>query len=322
MQLHRRTLLAGVAGAALAPAARAQDGWPARPVRVIVPFSAGSTPDATARATTEPLRNALGQPFVVENRLGANGTIGMAQVARATDGHTLGVFTNGVATASALYPELPFDPARDFRFLSLLTRAPQILVVRPGVAVHDFAGFLAYAGANPGRLSFGSVGIGATSHLAMEELEELYRVDLVHVPYAGLPPAKLDLLAGRIDVLLVTAASVLPEIRAGNARPIAIAASRRYGLLPEVPTFAEVGATDMESYAWNGLVAPSALPAAAATRLVSAARAAFAEPAVRGAMEGAGFEVVASSPEEFSQIVKAETERWGGLVRRLGLRAG
>ena len=322
MPFNRRPLLVGVAGLALARAVRAQEAWPGRPVRIIVPFSAGSTPDVTARAMAEPLRNTLGQPFVVENRLGANGTIGMSQVAKATDGHTLGVFTNGIATASALYPELAFDPAKDFRFLSLLTRAPQILVVRPGVAVHDFAGFIAHAKANPGRLSFGSVGIGASSHLAMEELKERYGIDLVHVPYPGLPPAKLDLIAGRIDVLLVTVASVLPEIRAGNARPIAIAADRRYPVLPEVPTFAEVGARDTESYAWNGLVAPSTFPAAAVGGLVGAARTAFGEPAVRGAMEAAGFEVVASTPEQFEQIVKAETERWGGLVRRLGLRAG
>lgn len=321
----RGALLAGlglVAAPALIGRARAAESWPRRPVRIIVPFSAGSTPDVTARVVAEGYRTAFGEPCVVENRLGANGTIGMNLVARADDGHTFGVFTNGVATATALYPNLSFDPSKDFAFLSLLTRAPQVLVVRSTLPIQDFEGFVAYAKANPGALSFGSVGIGASSHLAMEELGERFEIELVHAPYPGLPPAKVDLIAGRTQAMLATAASLLPEIQEGHVRAIAIASDRRYPKLPDVPTFAEVGVEDAESYAWNGLVAPRSTPPEVAERLVAEARAALDDPKGRGPLEAAGFEVVGSSPEEFTSIVAAETERWGGLLRRLGLTAG
>jgi tripartite-type tricarboxylate transporter receptor subunit TctC len=315
--LGRRPLLAS-ALASLAPAARAAE-WPDRPLRMIIPFAAGSTPDVTGRAVAEHYRTALGQPCVVENRTGANGTIGYAAVAQAADGHTIGICTNGMATATALYPRLPFDPPRDLRFVSLLTRAAQLLVVRDGVPARSLADFIAYAREKQGAVTYGSVGVGSASHLAMEEVAERHGLQMVHVPYAGLPPAKLDLLGGRIDAMFGSAPAVLQEVKEGKLHALAVAAGRRDPQLPEIPTLAEAGFANAESYAWNVLFAPRALPEAQAARLAEAAQAALAIPRTRAALEAAGFEVVGSSPEVCEATIREETKRWGGIVRRRGI---
>ena len=261
----------------------------------------------------------------------------MAQAASTTS-HTNGVWSFGrgaggatntsgspstppVTTAKALYPRLPYDPARDLAYLSLLVRAPQLLAVHPSVPARDLAGFIAHAKANPGKMSFGSVGAGSASHLAMEELKVRAGIELEHVPYRGFPEATLDLVAGRIEAMFVIASGILPQVREGQARPLAVAAVARFAQAPEVPTLSEAGLPDAEGYAWIGLVAPAATPAPVAARLAEQARVALGDPRCRGVLEGAGFEVVASDPEEFAGFVAAETERWGGLVRRLGITA-
>ena len=170
-------------------------------------------------------------------------------------------------------------------------------------------------------MSFGSVGAGSASHLAMEELKTGAGIELEHVPYRGFPEATLDLVAGRIEAMFVIASGILPQVREGQARALAVTAGARIPQAPEVPTLAEAGLPDAESYAWIGLVAPAATPAPVAARLAEEARAALGDPRTRGVLEGAGFEVVASGPEEFTRFVAAETERWGGLVRRLGITA-
>lgn len=317
-RLSRRALIGGAVLLVGSGPARAS-GWPDRQLRIIVPFAAGSTPDVTGRVVAEHYREALGQPTVVENRTGANGTIGYAAVAAATDSHTLGIATNGMATAAALYPRLPFDPLRDLRFISLLTRAPQLLVLRPGIPPRTLAEFVAYARGRRDGVSFGSVGIGSASQLAMEELAEKHRLTMLHVPYAGLPPAKLDLLAGRIDCMFGSAPAVLQEVREGKLHALAIAADRRDPAIPDVPTLAEAGFPDAESYAWNMLFAPRSLPDAHAERLAEAARAGMAVPRTRAALEAAGFEVVGSTPAECERTIRAETERWSGIVRRRGI---
>lgn len=322
----RRALLQGglaLAGIGATGAAWAQSAdWPTRPVRVIVPFPPGSTPDIAARAVAAHFAQVFGQPFVAENRPGAGGTIGTDAIARARDGHTIGVTINApVATARALYPQLPYDPARDLAYVSLLVRGPQFLVVHPALPAQDLAGFIAHAKANPGRLSFGSVGNGSASHLAMEELQARAGIALTHVPYRGFPEAVLDLVAGRIEAMFVIASAVLPQLQAGQARALAVSAAARFPQVPEVPTLAEAGLPDAESYAWIGLVAPASTPPAVTARLAEAAHAALQEPRTRTALENAGFEVVASGPDDFTRFAAVETERWGALVRRLGLRA-
>jgi tripartite-type tricarboxylate transporter receptor subunit TctC len=286
---------------------------------MIVAFAAGSTPDVTGRVVAEHYRSALGQPCVVENRTGANGTIGYAAVAGATDGHTIGICTNGMATATALYPRLSFDPAKDLRYISLLTRAPQLLVVRDGIPTHNLAEFIAYTREKPGGVSFGSVGIGSASQLAMEELAEKHGLDMVHVPYAGLPPAKLDMLGGRIDAMFGSSPSLLPEVKEGKIRPLAIAAEQRDPQIPDVPTLAEAGFPHAESYAWNTLFAPRSMPQAQVARLAEQARIAIAQPRARAALEAAGFEVVGSTPEQCEAVLREEMERMGGIARRRGI---
>lgn len=319
----RRALLQGGLALLGAASARAQTpAWPTRPVRVIVPFPPGSTPDIAARAVAAHFAQAFGQPFVAENRPGAGGTLGTDAVARARDGHTIDVTINApVATAKALYPQLPYDPARDLAYVSLLVRGPQFLVVHPALPAQDLAGFIAHAKANPGRMSFGSVGNGSASHLAMEELKARAGIELTHVPYRGFPEAVLDLVAGRIEAMFVIASAALAQIREGRMRALAVSAAARFPQAPEVPTLAEAGLADAESYAWIGLVAPAATPAAVIARLAEEARAALQEPRTRAALESAGFEVLASGPEDFARFAAAETERWGALVRRLGLSA-
>jgi tripartite-type tricarboxylate transporter receptor subunit TctC len=319
MHLPRRALFALGAAPALA---RAQSAWPERPVRVIVPIPPGSTPDTAGRAVATHFTTAFGQPFVVENRPGAGGTIGTDAVAKATDGHTLGVSINApLSTAKALYPNLPYDPSRDLAPVSLLVRGAQMLVTHPGLPVSDLAGFIAHVKANPGKLSYGSVGSGSGAHLAMVDLMSRAGLDMVHVPYRGFPQATLDLVAGRIEAMFVISAGILPQVQSGQARALAVTAENRIQQAPSVPTLAEAGVPDAASYAWIGLVAPAAMPPAQVARLAEEAKRGLGEPQTRAALERAGFEVVASGPGEFARFIAAESDRWGGLITRLGIKA-
>jgi len=320
MRLPRRALLA----LAAAPAARAQQAaaWPERPVRVVVPFPPGSTPDTAGRAVAAHFAQVFGQPFVVENRPGAGGTIGTDAVAKATDGHTIGVSINApLSTAKALYPNLPYDPAKDLAPVSLLVRGAQMLVVHPGVPAADLAGFVAHAKNNPGKLSYGSVGSGSGAHLAMADLMSRAGLDMVHVPYRGFPPATLDLVAGRIEAMFVISAGILPQVQSGQARALAVTAENRIPQAPSVPTLAEAGVPDAASYAWIGLVAPASMPPAQVARLAEEAKRGLGEAQTRAALERAGFEVVAGGPAEFARFIAAESDRWGGLITRLGIKA-
>ena len=338
--IPRRALLAAPLAAATAlapPAAQAQaqaqppqpqppQPWPDRPLRLIVPFPAGSTPDSTGRAIAQHLGQVLGQPCVVENRPGAGGNIGTDAVAKATDGHTIGVSINGpLSTAPALFPGLPYDPVRDLAPVSLLVRGAQLLVVHPSVPAQDLAEFLALVRASPGRLSFGSVGSGSGGHLAMLDLLARGGAPateaMLHVPYRGFPPAVLDLIAGRIDAMVLIAAGVLPQLRAGQVRALAVTAEARIPQAPEVPTLAESGIPGAASYAWNGLIAPAGMPAGRLARLAAEAQRALAAPETRRLLEAAGFEVVASDPEGLRRHMAEEAARWGGLIARLGIQA-
>jgi len=315
-----RILLAALLACPVAALAQA---YPSKPVRVVVPYPAGSTPDIIGRTLAERLQAALGQPFVVENRSGAGGNIGAEAVAKAAgDPHVLLVGGNGpVAINRHLYKGLSFDPDKDLVPISLLATAPQMLVVKADLKVSDFRSFLEHARRNPGRLSYASVGGGSASHLTMELLKSDARVFVVHIPYRGFPQAATDMLAGNIDAMFAIVPAVLPQVRAGRMKALAVTALKRSELVPEVPSVAELGLPQLESLAWNGLLAPAGTPPAVVARLSAETVGAMRHPQTREALGRLGFEVVASSPEEFSRWIRAESEKWARVIRTSGATA-
>ena len=297
--------------------------YPSKPVRVVVPYPAGSTPDIIGRALAERLQAAFGQPFVVENRSGAGGNIGAEAVAKAAgDPHVLLIGGNGpVAINKHLYKQLTFDPDKDLVPVSLLASAPQMLVVKSDLAVSDFRSFLAHARQNPGRLSYASVGGGSASHLTMELLKSDARIALVHVPYRGFPPAVTDMLGGSIDAMFAIIPAVLPHVRAGKMKGLAVTGLKRSELAREIPSVAELGLAQLESLAWNGLLAPSGTPPAVISRLSAETVASMRHPQTREALGRLGFDVIASSPEDFSRWIRSESEKWAQVIRASGATA-
>jgi len=301
----------------------AAQSYPSKPVRVIVTFPPGSTPDIVGRALASRLQEAMGQPFVVENRSGAGGNVGADAVAKAApDGYTLLVSTNGVfAINKTLYKAMPFDPDTDLAALSLLATAPQMLVVHPSLGLKNFKDFIEYAKRNPGKLSYGSVGSGSASHLTMELLKTDAGVDLVHVPYKGFPPAVTDLLSGNIHAMFAIVPGVLPHVKAGKMAPLAVTALKRSGLASEVPSVAELGYPQLESLAWIGLGAPAGLPTDVVDRITSETARGMRRPEVRELLGRQGFDVVAGSPQEFSRWIQAESAKWTRVIRASGATA-
>jgi len=302
-----------------AVAAQAQT-YPAKPVRMIVPYPAGSTPDIVGRTLAERLQKAFGQPFLVENRTGAAGNIGAEAVARsAPDGYTLLVAVNGpVAVNKHLYKDLPYDPERDLLPISLLAWAPQMLVVRPGIPAQDFRTFLAELKRQPGRLSYASVGSGSASHLTMELLKSEAGAFVVHIPYRGFPPAVTDMLGGSIDAMFATLPAVLPQVRAGKLRGLAVTSLERSAAAPEIPSVGELGYPQLESLAWIGLLAPSGTPSPVIARLSEVTMRSMSAPEVRESLGRQGFDVVAGSPQEFARWIRAESEKWAKVIQASG----
>jgi tripartite-type tricarboxylate transporter receptor subunit TctC len=297
--------------------------YPSKPVRVIVTFPPGSTPDIVGRALATRLQDAMGQPFVVENRAGAGGNIGADAVAKAApDGYTLLVSTNGVfAINKSLYKSMPFDPDKDLAPVSLLATAPQMLVVQPSLGVKDFKAFLDYARANPNKLSYGSVGAGSASHLTMELLKSEAKVALVHVPYKGFPPAVTDLLGGNLHTMFAIVPGVLPHVKAGKMTGIAVTALKRSSLAPDVPSVAELGLPQLESLAWIGLGAPAGTPRELIQRLANEAARQLRAAEARELLGRQGFDVVAGTPEEFQRWIGSESEKWSRVIRASGATA-
>jgi len=296
--------------------------YPSKPVRVVVPYPAGTTPDIIGRTLAERLQAAFGQPFIVENRSGAGGNIGAEAVAKAGDPHVLLVGGNGpVAINKHLYKGLSFDPDKDLVPISLLASAPQMLVVKNELKAADFKSFVAYARSNPGRLSYASVGGGSASHLTMELLKNDARIFLVHIPYRGFPAAVTDMLAGNIDAMIAIVPAVLPHVRAGKMRGLAVTGLKRAELAPEVPSVAELGLPQLESLAWNGLLAPAGTPPAVVSRLSAETVKGMQRAETKEALGRLGFDVVASSPEEFSRWIRAESEKWARVIRASGATA-
>ena len=319
--LHRRALLAAPLGLLAVPA-RAQAPWPDRPVRLVVMTPPGPGSDQMARALAGHYQAALGQPFVVENRPGAGGTITAQVVAAATDRHVLGMVFGGPTTTSrALNPGVPYDPATAFSNITLLTRSAFVLTVHPSFPARTWGEFLTLVRANPGRYRYASLGPGTTTHLAMEEAKQRLGLDLEHIPYRGFAPATLDLLAGRVEMMFHSPFTALQHVQSGALVALVQTGDTRMPQMPNVPTLVEAGQPPEASFfGWTGLIAPANFPPEAAERLAALTRDAMArDPAARGGMEATGAEIVVSSPAEMTALQRRETMRWTAVITRLGL---
>ena len=320
--LQRLATLAGGGAAALLGLPGLAQGYPARPLRIVVPWPAGGLVDVAARQLGTRLQAALGQPVVVENRVGAGGSIGADVVAKApADGHTLLFSTSALTINVAMQTKLPFDLQRDFEPVCLLAHAPSVLVVGPSINPASVQELVALARARPGQLSYGSAGVGSPAHLAGELLKSLQKLFIVHIPYTGAPAAMNDQLAGRLDFQFANAAVALPQVRAGKVRALAVTGAQRFAALPQVPTMVEAGVANFEADQWLGLLAPRGLPGAAQARLAAECQKALAQDDLRAALLQAGMTAApAGTPASFDAALKAELAKWSAVVKAANIK--
>ncbi|WP_130359243.1 Bug family tripartite tricarboxylate transporter substrate binding protein [Pigmentiphaga kullae] len=321
---RRRVLTLGAMALPLATAmfpVRAADKFPSRPIRIIVPLAPGGSADTVCRLLGNGLTKILGQPVIVENRPGAGGLTGLSEVARsAPDGYTLGYSLAGALTvAPHIARKMPYDPFKDLVPVSQVIGVPEIIVVNPRTGIKTLGELVSYAKANPGKLNFGSAGNATIPHLAGELFKRVAGVEMVHVPYRGSGPALNDLLAGQVQVMVSDITLVRSHIEAGRLTGLAVAGPRRVDQLPNLPTTAEAGVPAMQVSNWHGLVAPAGLPPALLDELHHGIARAMALPEVKERIDSEGAEIVASSSAEFGAFLKKESDKWGGLVKELGI---
>lgn len=297
--------------------------FPAKPIKVVVPFPPGASTDSIGRLVAQKLSASLGQSAIVENRSGAGGVIGADSVAKAApDGYTLLIGTPGAITISpSLRPKLPYQPMKDFAPISLLATVPNLLVSHPSVPITNVRSLIALAQRKPRLLTYGSSGIGASPHLAGELFKFMAKVDMVHVPYRGAGPAFLDLMSGRIDLMFPVYASVLPHVLAQKVKPIAITGLRRAAALPAVPTVDESGMPGFEVSNWFGLLAPTNTPENVIDKLNGAIVTSFRAPDVGEFLTKQGLDATTSTPEELSSYLRKETAKWAQVVKAVGIKA-
>ena len=314
MKITRR---AAIAGALLPFAARAQaPEWPSRPVRFIVPYPPGGPTDIMGRIVAQAVQGPLGQPFVVENRAGANGLIGSEQAARAApDGSTFLVNASAHVIVPHLTPNMPIDVLADFAPVTNIAAVPLWLVVNPALPVRSVAEFIAYARANPGRIAYASSSQGGAPHLAGELFKLMTGTDLVHVPYRGSGPAGQDLIAGNVQAMFDSVPASAGAVRDGRLRALAVTTRNRIAPFPDLPTIAEAGVPGYEISTWYGIWAPARTPPAIIARMQQAVATAARNPETRARFDALGAEPVADSPEDYARFVRAEYDRWGKLVR-------
>ncbi|HEX6005703.1 MAG TPA: tripartite tricarboxylate transporter substrate binding protein [Burkholderiales bacterium] len=303
-------------------AAAAQAAYPERPVRLVVPYSAGGSTDTVARLVGARLSERLGQQFVVDNRTGAGTIIGTEIVARAApDGHTLLMATPPLAVNPALYDKVPYVLERDFMAVTNVAASSNLLVVHPSVTATSTRELIALLKSNPGKYNYGSSGIGGAGHLAMALFTSMAGVELVHVPYKGGAPAVADLVAGRLSLMMANLTTAQPHIRSGRLRALGIGTRARSRLFPEVPTIAESGVPGYEANNWNGIVAPARTPKAVIDRLHREIVAVLRESTIAERMAKSALEPIGDTPNEFARYLKEEAEKWGRLIKTAGIRA-
>jgi len=312
---NRRQLLA--LSAVVSLPALAQTGYPAKPVTVLVPFSAGGTTDILGRLMARHLATRLGGTFVVDNKPGAGGSIGAAMVAKApADGHTLLMGTIGThAINQYLYKKLAYDPFKDFAPIGLVALVPNVLVVHPSQPFKTVKELIAHAKANPGKVTYASAGNGTSIHLSGAMFEQMAQVDMQHVPYRGSSPAIADLLGGQTACMFDNLPSAMPHIKSGALRAIAVTSAKRFVALPNVPTIAESGVPGYDATSWFGLWAPAATPPALVARLNAELKTILAQPDVKQVMLEQGAEAAPGTPEQFAAFIQAEAGKWSKVVK-------
>ncbi|WP_353152105.1 tripartite tricarboxylate transporter substrate binding protein [Pollutimonas bauzanensis] len=318
---RRLFIMLSLAAAYTAPLAVQASEFPNKPIRIIVPYAAGGTTDMLARVVGKHMSDSLGQSVIVENKPGANGMLGSSMVARsASDGYTIGIATPGNHAANAsLYKEVPYDTIKDFTAVSQAVNSPMILVAHPSLGVKTVAELIAKAKAAPGTVIYASGGTGSSMHLAMEQFAKMAGIEMVHVPYKGSGNSYIDLLSGRVSLLMDISPQALPRVRSGELIALGTASEKRLPELPDVPTIDEAGVTGYRAGSWYGFVGPKGIPKDTLGKLNTAINTALRDPATEKQLKDAGLQVVAGTPEAFQTFIEAEVKKSAQIIHDAGI---
>ena len=320
--IARRGVLGAMLAAGVAGAANAQDKYPSKPIRLVIPFPPGGGADAVARPLGPLMTETLGQSMVLDNRGGANGNLGAEIVAKAPpDGYTLLLANSSLTISAGLYAKLPFNPLADFSPISLIGATPSLLATNPSVPARTVKEFVALAKARPGKLSYGSSGIGSTMHLGAALLQSMAGLDMVHVPYKGGGPAIADAVSGQTDFVFTNPVGVLSQVKAGKLNALAVTSKKRLAILPDVPTFEESGYPGLLSSTMYGLLGPAGLLRDVVMKLNAAVVAAVARKELAGHLVELGYEMESNTPEQFAAFLRDDAAQWLRLIKLTGASA-
>ena len=320
--MKRRLLLSAAAALAVVPALATAQAWPSKPVRIIVPYGAGGAVDIVARVVGQELAKRMGQPFVVENRVGGGSNLASDMVAKsAPDGYTLLMASPANTINPTLYTNMPYDPVKDLVPIVRIGSVPTLLLAAPGFQARDAKEFVALARQKPGHYTYASGGAGTTEHLAGEMLRARQELDIVHVPYKGGAPALNDLMGGQVAVMFTNQLNALPHVQGGKLKALGVASPQRSPVLPDVPTFAELGMADFDVTVWWGLMGPAKMPAEVVARLNKEVREALGSAEMKESLGKLSAQPIGDTPEEFRKFFVAETESWGKVVKASGAKA-
>ena len=320
--MNRRLALQGLLALAAATSRIAlAQAYPSRPIRVLVPFPAGGTMDSVVRPLAYEMTKALGQPIVVENKPGAGTVIAVDATAKsAPDGYTFVCIGNSFAVNHTLVHKLPYDSLKDLRPVTLLTATPNVMVGNPELPARDLHELVAYAKANPGKLTYGSNGNGTIQHLAGETFKSMAGIDMLHVPYQGAAPAMNALLGGQVNLIIGNLPEILPQIRAGKFKAFGVTTSQRAQLAPDIPTISEQGYPGFETYAWFGMLAPAGVPDKIVSRINGEVVRALSLPEIRSSFTARGVDPLPSTPEEFAAFLRAEIAKYAKVIKAANVR--